>query len=78
MDDAELAAVVAVKVLLARPENRDEVLRAEIPFDRFARVMPLIPGVMAEIFDALTAREKRVRLGMQGIMRTFLQKVRDK
>lgn len=77
MDDRELAAVVAVKMILARPEDRDEVIRVEVPFDRFARVMPLVPGVMAEVFDALTARDKRARLGMQGIMRTFLQKVRD-
>lgn len=73
MDDMDIARRVAALVLLARPGDRDEVLQSEIPPARLARVLTLMPGVMAEYVDAVTARDKRHRLAVEGVLRTFLR-----
>ncbi|WP_341957492.1 hypothetical protein [Microbacterium sp. LWH13-1.2] len=72
MSDEDLALQVAAKMLLAKPGQREDVMRAEIPLDRFARVLPLLPVMMARFFDGFT-ENKQLRLGMQGILRTYLQ-----
>lgn len=76
MDDLDIARRVAAKVLLAEPADREAAMQTEIPFDRFARVLALMPGVMAEYVDAITARDRRHKLAVQGVLRTFLQETK--
>lgn len=73
MNDEELAIYVATKMLVAKPADREEVLRSEIPMYRLGRMLPLIPIAMARVFDGLTTN-KKLRLGMEGVMRTYLRK----
>ncbi len=77
MDDTDVARRVSALILLAAPDDRDEVLRSQVPPAQFARVLTLIPGVMAQYMDAVTARDKRVRLGLEGVLRTFLRETRE-
>ncbi|GAA1250087.1 hypothetical protein GCM10009588_31040 [Microbacterium phyllosphaerae] len=76
MNDDELAQYVAAKVLLAKPADREHVMQTEIPLDRFARVLPLIPIAMARVFDGFTT-DRRLRLGMEGILRTFVRQAKQ-
>lgn len=74
--DEDIARIVAVKVLLAKPDERETIMQTEIPFDRFARIITLVPGVMADIVDTITSRNKSARLGIEGVLRTFLRTTR--
>ncbi|MBP2378854.1 hypothetical protein JOF42_002349 [Microbacterium phyllosphaerae] len=51
-------------------------MQTEIPLDRFARVLPLIPIAMARVFDGFTT-DRRLRLGMEGILRTFVRQAKQ-
>jgi len=72
VDDLDLARRVSAMVILAEPSERELVLQREIPLDRFARVLALLPGVMAATVDSIVAN-KRHRLAVHGVLRTFLQ-----
>ncbi|MGV2901320.1 hypothetical protein ACNPM4_06540 [Microbacterium sp. AGC62] len=76
MDDLDVARRVAALVLLAEPAERDDVMQTEIPLDRFARVLALMPGVLASYVDSITARDRRHRLAVEGVLRTFLQETK--
>lgn len=76
MDDVDIARRVAALVLLADPADREAVMQEEIPFNRFARVLALMPGVMASYVDAITARDRRHRLAVEGVLRTFLRETK--
>lgn len=73
MDDLDIARIVAAKILLAKPADREEIMRTEIPPARFARVLALLPTVMAEYVDSFTAQNQRFRLSVEGVLRTFLR-----
>lgn len=77
VDDLDLARRVSAMVILAEPSERESVLQREIPLERFARVLALLPGVMAATVDSIVARDKRHRLAVQGVLRTFLQETKQ-
>lgn len=72
MNDETLARIVAVKMLLAAPTERDTILQTEIPFNRFHKVMPLIAGVMAGIMDDLLAHQKGFRGSVHSVLNKYL------
>lgn len=74
--DTDIARIIAAKILLTKPDDREDLLR-EIPPARLARVLTILPGVMASYFDQVTAADKNKRLQFEGILRTFLQATRD-
>ncbi|MGM1017996.1 MAG: hypothetical protein ACQEW8_10710 [Actinomycetota bacterium] len=75
MDDVDLARVVAAKILLASPNERQTVARSEIPAERYEAVAELIPSEIAKFVDAVFSRDKRHALQFRAIVRTFLRQV---
>lgn len=73
--DEDTARIVAVKLLLAKPEDREEVLRTEIPLMRLGMVLPLVTIEMAGLVDRITARSGKHRLQLEGVLRTYLRAV---